>query len=157
MTRSHIIVATAIDAQSTSRQGFPPVRIICQSQSDVEFASLAGSMTTQMTSQGFPCSSGDWSSELVNVESIYIVLDNAADPILASPTADNFTQIVSLITKAKSVLWISCQASGADVHNPAKGMVSGLARVVRRENAGMRFVTVDVQDELISGLETVVS
>lgn len=51
--RFHMIVATAIDAQSTSQEDFPPVRIICQSQSDDEFASLADSITIQMTSQGY--------------------------------------------------------------------------------------------------------
>ncbi|KAF7552333.1 hypothetical protein G7Z17_g4400 [Cylindrodendrum hubeiense] len=155
--RSHMIVARAIDAQPTSRKDFPLVRIICQSQSDDEFTSLAASITSQMTSLGFPCFSGDWSSEPVNVESIYVVIDNMADPILASPTADKFTQIVSLVTKAKSVLWISCQASGADVYSPAKGMITGLARVVRRENEGMRFVTVNVQDDVMSSPEAMVS
>ncbi|KAF4983054.1 hypothetical protein FZEAL_1454 [Fusarium zealandicum] len=154
---TNMIVAMAIDAQSTLREDFPPVRIICQSQSDDGFASLADSIMTQMTRQGFPCSLDDWSSEPVDVESIHIILDNAADPILGSPTAERFTQIVSLVTKAKSVLWLSCQASGTDVHNPSKGMISGLARVVRRENAGMRFVTVNVQDDVMSSPGNLVS
>ncbi|KPM37670.1 Lovastatin diketide synthase LovF [Neonectria ditissima] len=157
VAKSNILVARAIDALSTSRQDFPLVRIISQSQPHDEFASLANSLLNNLKSRGFSCSSGDWSLEPVKVDTIHIVLDNAADPILASPTADNFTQIVSLATKAKSVLWISCQASGADVRNPAKGMINGLARVVRRENAGMRFVTVDVQDDVISSPETLVT
>ncbi|KAF5009329.1 hypothetical protein FDECE_4427 [Fusarium decemcellulare] len=156
-SQSRMVVATAADAQSTSREDYPAVRIIFQSQSDGEFLSLVDSITTHVTSQGFPCSSGDLPSEPPNVDTIYIVLDNAADPVLASPTTHNFTQIVSLVTKAKNILWISCQPSGADVHNPAKGMISGLSRVVRRENAGMRFVTVDVQDDAISSPETMVS
>lgn len=155
--QSHLVVAAAVDAQSTPREDFPSVRIISQSQSNNEFTSLADSIKTQAESQGFPCSLEELSSEPVNVEDIHIVLDNAADPILASPTEDKFAQIVSLVTKAKSILWISCQASGTNVHNPTKGMISGLARVVRRENAGMRFVTVNVQDDVLSNPENLVS
>ncbi|KAM0421170.1 hypothetical protein ACHAPT_011062 [Fusarium lateritium] len=152
-----LIVATAVDTPSTLRQDFPSVRIICQSPSDNGFASLADSLAAKMTSQGFPCSLDAWSSEPVGIDSIYVVLDDAADAVLASPTSDKFSQVVALVTKAKNVLWVSCQSSGADVHNPTKGMITGLARVVRRENAGMRFVTVDVQTDVLSGSGTLVS
>ncbi|KAK2011526.1 beta-ketoacyl synthase domain-containing protein [Colletotrichum eremochloae] len=155
--RPQMIVATAVDAQPSAREDFPSVRIVCQSRADDQFGSLADAILSRVRSEGFPCSLDDWSSKEVDVEAIHIVLDDAADPILASPTADKFAQIVSLVTRAKSILWVSCQASGADVHNPVKGMINGLARVVRRENAGMRFVTVDVQDDILLSPETLVS
>ncbi|KAG9250059.1 uncharacterized protein F5Z01DRAFT_731189 [Emericellopsis atlantica] len=155
---SRILVATAVDLQTTRSDNFAPVCVINQSPSDAEFSSLAESLKTQMTSRGFPCSLDSWSSEPVDAESIYIVIDNVADPILASPTPERFTQIVSLVTKAKSILWLSCHGTGADANDPSKGMISGLARVVRRENAGMRLVTVNVaQDNAMSSPDTLVS
>ena len=162
-TQSSMVVATALDAaESTStlrRNDFPSVRILRQSQeSDDEFGSLARSIMAQLTPQGFPCSLVEWSPEPVNVDAIHIVLDNMANPVLAGPTAERFAQIVSLVTTAKSVLWVSCQPTGADINDPSKGMINGLARVVRRENAGMRFVTVNVQDEnTLSNPATLVS
>lgn len=163
VARSTIIVATPTDtAQQTTtlrQEKFPSVRFICQSnQLDDDVQSFAHSMMAQLTSQGFPCSLESWSSEPVDIETIYIVLDNMADPLLATPTAEGFTQIVSLVTRAKSVLWISCQASGMDVHDPSKGLINGLARVVRRENGGMRFVTVNLQENYaLSSSGTLVS
>ncbi|KAK2057820.1 beta-ketoacyl synthase domain-containing protein [Colletotrichum caudatum] len=154
--RPQMIVAIAVYAQSWAREDFPSVRIVYQSQGDDRFASLADAILSRVESEGFPCSLDDWSSKEVDVDAIHIVLDNAADPILASPTAEKFAQIVSLVTRAKSILWVSCPSSGADVHSPFKGMINGLARVVRRENAGMRFVTVDVQDDILSSPETLV-
>lgn len=156
-TQSHLIVATAVDEQSALREDFPPVHVICQSQSHDEFTSLAVLLVAKLTNMGFPCSLGNLSSEPVGTDCIYIVLDDAADAILASPTAEKFSQVVALVTKAKNVMWISCQGSGADVHNPAKGMITGLARVVRRENAGMRFVTLDLQTDIMSRPDTLVS
>ncbi|RTE82468.1 hypothetical protein BHE90_002981 [Fusarium euwallaceae] len=154
---SHLIVAEAIDEQSALQEDFPSVRVICQSQSHDEFTSLAVLLVAKLTNLGFPCSLGNLSSDPVSTDCIYIVLDDAADAILASPTEDKFSQLVALVTKAKSVLWVSCQGSGSDVHNPTKGMITGLSRVVRRENAGMRFVTVDVQEDVISSPGTLAS
>jgi hypothetical protein len=56
--------------------------------------------------------------------------------------------MVSLVTKAKNILWISCQESSTDLKSPLKGLVTGVARVVRRENEAMRFVTLDVQQSI---------
>ncbi|KAK1996712.1 beta-ketoacyl synthase domain-containing protein [Colletotrichum falcatum] len=155
--RPRLIVAAAVDAQPSARGDFPSVRIVRQSRADDHLASLADAMLSRVKSEGYPCSLDDWSSEQVDVDAVHIVFDDAADPVLASPTADKFARIVSLVTKAKSILWVSCQASGTDVRNPVKGMINGLARVVRRENAGMRFVTVDVQDDILSSPEALVS
>lgn len=152
---SQLIVATPINAQT--HQNFPSVHIINHSQSDVEFTSLADSIKTQLTNKGFSCSLDNWSSQSITDEPIYIVLDNATDAILSSPTEDQFAQVVSLLTKAKSVLWVSSQPSGVDVHHPAKGMINGLSRVVRRENGNMKLVTVDVQDDIIATPESLVS
>ncbi|RSM13828.1 hypothetical protein CDV31_005698 [Fusarium ambrosium] len=154
---SHLIVAEAIDQQSALQEDFPSVRVICQSQSHDEFTSLAVLLVAKLTNLGFPCSLGNLSSDPVSTDCIYIVLDDAADAILASPTEDKFSQLVALVTKAKNVLWVSCQGSGSDVHNPTKGMITGLSRVVRRENAGVRFVTVDVQEDVISSPGTLAS
>ncbi|RSL51427.1 hypothetical protein CEP54_011402 [Fusarium duplospermum] len=156
-SRSHLIASEAINQQSALREDFPSVHVICQSESHGEFTSLAVLLVTKLTNLGFPCSLGNLSSEPVNSDCIYIVLDDAADAILASPTEDKFSQVVALVTKAKNVLWVSCQESGSDVHNPTKGMITGLSRVVRRENAGMRFVTVDIQSDVLSTPDTLAS
>lgn len=156
IARSGMIVATTVEEQSSPTGDFPSIRIISQSQSD-QIGSLADAFVAHMTALGFSCSLDALSSEPVNVDAIHLVLDDSAGPILAAPSAEKFAQIVSLVTKAKSVLWLSCQESGAETHNPAKGMITGLARVVRRENSAMRFVTVDVQDDVLLTPEVLVS
>ncbi|MCJ1309677.1 hypothetical protein MMC25_003337 [Agyrium rufum] len=145
--RSHLIVSKAADSETILQKDFPSVDIICQSQSD-KFLDLAQTISTQLNGQGFSCSSKDWASISVDVDSIYIVLDDVVDPVLAAPSDERFTQIVSLVTQAKNVLWLSCQESSTDLHVPGRGLVNGLARVVRRENAGIRFVTVNVQESV---------
>lgn len=156
IARPGMIVATTVEEQSSPTGDFPSIRIISQSQSD-QIGSLADAFVAHMTALGFSCSLDGLSSEPVNVDAIHLVLDDSAGPILAAPSAEKFAQIVSLVTKAKSVLWLSCQESGAETHNPAKGMITGLARVVRRENSAMRFVTVDVQDDVLLTPEVLVS
>ncbi|KAK1517781.1 beta-ketoacyl synthase domain-containing protein [Colletotrichum costaricense] len=155
-TGPSMIIASAVEKQSPTKEDFPSIRIISQSQSG-QVASLADAFVAHMTALGFACFVDGWAFEPVNADTIHIVLDDAMDPILAAPSAEKFAQIVALVTKTKSVLWLSCQESGVETHDPAKGMISGLARVVRRENSAMRFVTVDVQDDVLSKMEVLVS
>lgn len=147
--RSSMIVSKAIDTQVAPpvQPELPAVEIICQSLTKA-YQDLTEEMSTRLNGLGYTCSVSGWHNGLDSTSSVYIVLDDILDPALVAPTDEKFHQVVGLVTKAKHVLWISCQESSSELHNPSKGMVVGLARVVRRENEGMRFVTVDLQESI---------
>jgi acyl transferase domain-containing protein/NADPH:quinone reductase-like Zn-dependent oxidoreductase/SAM-dependent methyltransferase len=145
--RSCMMVSKAAESQNSLPTDFPSIEVICHSKS-AGYQHLISEMSTSLTAVGFPLSVESWSSKPVTPSSIYIVLDDVNHPLLVEPAEERYQQIVSLVTKAKHVLWVSCQESSSELRNPVKGLVTGLARVVRRENEGMRFVTLDVQQRI---------
>jgi acyl transferase domain-containing protein/NADPH:quinone reductase-like Zn-dependent oxidoreductase len=145
--RSCMMVSKSIETRAASEEALPTIEIVCESQS-LGYQHLVSNISTCFTGLGFPCSVQTWASVSVNLSSIYIILDDVAQPVLVKPTQDKYQQMVSLVTKAKNILWISCQESCIDLKSPVKGLVIGLARVVRRENEAMRFVTLDVQQSI---------
>lgn len=153
--RSYMIVSKAVEVHPTSQAQYPHVNIISQVESE-SYRSLTQRLSEHLQEVGYQCSVSQWSSRSIDLDSIFIVLDDVTEPVLIAPAKQKFEQVVSLTTKAKNLLWVSCQESSTDIQSPVKGLVNGLARVVRRENEGMRFVTLDVQQS-ISDLETIVS
>ncbi|KAK2612700.1 hypothetical protein QQS21_001317 [Conoideocrella luteorostrata] len=77
-----------------------------------------------------------------------IVLDNANHPLLESPSADIFGKLKNLLLKSRNVLWISYHEKDGAFVDAFKGLVTGMARVVRRENADSRFITLEVRDRV---------
>jgi hypothetical protein len=70
----------------------------------------------------------------------FIFLLELQNPILRNLTQDNFMNLQNIIKTAKGIVWITRGgSSGAD---PDFRMVDGLARVIRRENNTMSFITV---------------
>jgi NADPH:quinone reductase-like Zn-dependent oxidoreductase/NAD(P)-dependent dehydrogenase (short-subunit alcohol dehydrogenase family)/SAM-dependent methyltransferase len=80
---------------------------------------------------------------------VTIVIDSVEHPLLLSPCPETFQQIKELLLRGGDVLWLSFQASDASGNKAAfKKMAGGMARVLRRENPGLRLITVDVQDPM---------
>ncbi|KAH8815991.1 Choline/Carnitine o-acyltransferase-domain-containing protein [Xylogone sp. PMI_703] len=145
--RSSMMVSRATVPQAALQPEFPSIEVICQSKS-LGFQTFASDISTYFIEKGFPCSVVDWSFKTINLKTIYIVLDDVVQPVLVEPSEERFAQVVQLVTKVKNVLWLSGQYNATELREPVKGLVTGLARVVRRENEGMRFVTLDVQQDV---------
>ncbi|RDW88161.1 hypothetical protein BP6252_00193 [Coleophoma cylindrospora] len=74
---------------------------------------------------------------------IIVVLAELIKPLLATLTAEEFLTLKSALMSAKAVLWvtnggaISCEA-------PEYSLVTGLFRVLRAENSGTKYITLDL-------------
>lgn len=82
----------------------------------------------------------------VDLEATYIVLDCAERALLMGPSQEEFDSIKDLLTKGQNILWVSFQESDAPQSTASKGLITGMARVLRRENGAAKLVTLDVQD-----------
>lgn len=82
---------------------------------------------------------------------LYVVLDSANSTVLENPSAEMFGRFQNLLVNCCNVIWITFQEEGGPQIAPIKALVSGLARVVRRENEGIRFITVDVRELVHTG------
>jgi NADPH:quinone reductase-like Zn-dependent oxidoreductase len=101
--------------------------------------------------KGVTCSQQAWGTTdtATDADTLLIVIDSAEHPLLLDPTQRVFEQTKQLLLHGKNVLWVSFQYSPPSAEAAAlKNMVNGMARVVRRENPGLRLITVDVQDQI---------
>jgi acyl transferase domain-containing protein/NADPH:quinone reductase-like Zn-dependent oxidoreductase len=110
---------------------------------------LGDGISNIFTEDSCQCSQLPWDNLVIDADAHYIVLDDLAHPILFEPSTERFEALKMLFMTTKSLMWISTQASQSTSTSSFKGLATGLARVVRRENDGMNFVTIDIQDALL--------
>lgn len=79
---------------------------------------------------------------------MYVVLDSANSSVLEHPTQEMFDRYQNLIVNCRNLIWISFQEEGGLKEGSIKGLAGGLARVVRRENGGVKLITIDVRNVL---------
>ncbi|KAI0126592.1 putative polyketide synthase [Xylariales sp. AK1849] len=75
-----------------------------------------------------------------------VLLDFEVDPPLTKLDHDKFAAMKAFLSRAGGVLWVT---SGAHDKSPDTALVTGLARTLRNENAGLKLVTLDLDPETI--------
>lgn len=89
----------------------------------------------------------------INTESVCIIVDSSEPGsdgcgyLLeeAMSSAILFSNIKRLLTQTRNLVWVSVYDSESDAPPPASTMIVGMARVIRRENPGLRLITVHAQ------------
>ncbi|KAL8698413.1 MAG: hypothetical protein Q9224_001862 [Gallowayella concinna] len=81
--------------------------------------------------------------ELDDQYGIVLALDT---PFWSDMTEDDLKTMQKMIASARGLLWVT---RGAQAANPAMNMVNGFARTIRIENAGLRFVTLDLDEQQV--------
>ncbi|KAJ8061328.1 hypothetical protein OCU04_010391 [Sclerotinia nivalis] len=147
--RSAVLVSRAADRINnlSVRPSVPIKLIFCPSWS-VHPPQFAIDLSSGLIKHGFNVTMENLFTTQFSAEHIYIILDDGLDPILTTDTPTVFGHVKSLLEKATRVLWVSSQDNPTANMNPEKGMIAGLARVVRAENELLRLITMDVQDSI---------
>ena len=152
---STVIVATALPetaeaSESTDSQpAAMKANIHLGDSEDASQVALGKELIHSLSEKGADCSQEAWSTEPMaeDPNRLTIVVDSAEHPLLLDPSQETFERIRHLLLQTANVLWVSFQGSEPSGEKEAlKNMANGLAKVVRRENPGLRLVTVDVQD-----------
>jgi len=133
------------------------IKVFRGSQSALTQA-LSRTLCAGLEAKGFPVSAAAWDpSAVADVGTeVYVVLDNTNQPSLSGPSTDEFEALKSLLTKCRSLLWVNFHESDSDHAAAMQGLVTGMARVIRRENEGVKFITLDVKEPLTSELNPLV-
>ncbi|OBT81690.1 Type I Iterative Polyketide synthase (PKS) [Pseudogymnoascus sp. 03VT05] len=148
--RSSMIVSKALDTPATDAVVVSKVEIICDETSPA-YQGFVGALSAALEEKNMQPSTFQWSGHSnTEVETIYVVIDDAKDALLLNASPERYIQWRNFLTTAKSVLWISAQEDQALVRDPAKGAINGIGRVVRRENGGLNLVTLDIQQVITS-------
>lgn len=147
--RSAMLVSRATDRINnlSIRPSLPIKLIFCPSWS-VHPPQFAIDLSSGLIKHGFSVTMESLLTTQFSGEHIYIILDDGLHPILTTDTPTIFEYVKCLLEKATRVLWVSSQDNPTANMNPEKGMIAGLARVVRAENELLRLITMDVQDSI---------
>jgi len=158
VVRPSMMVSKAIDLP-TERPGHPTALKILHGCGTHFVKNLGRKISAMAGAKGIQCSDEDW--EDVDAQrvaesrsgTLYVVLDSGNVPILHRPTKDLFERIKALMTTCQYLLWVSFQEFDSVQAAAMKALATGVARVLRRENFGVRFVTLDVRESLSSDMD----
>jgi acyl transferase domain-containing protein/NADPH:quinone reductase-like Zn-dependent oxidoreductase/phospholipid N-methyltransferase len=132
------------NGNGTNGHGLPRVEIlnVMPEEQNISTEILDG-----LDSRGFRASIRQWSDDEVDSSTSYIVLDSVSSLLLNKASPTEFSHITSLLSRGSKVYWISFANGQVDIV-PDTSLVTGLARSARNENGNLKFLTLDVQDEL---------
>ena len=144
-----LIIATAPSGTSSSQE--KQVVILESTYPSKSSRLLADQINNELQQQAIRTERTTWGENLpIKAGSHYISLLELDNSLLEDLKEGDFNLIKELITQASSLLWVTAVAG------PANALIAGLARVVRNENAGSQFRTLQVtsatSSEFLPGL-----
>ncbi|KAM0377373.1 hypothetical protein ACHAPY_002188 [Fusarium culmorum] len=87
-----------------------------------------------------------WDQLDVSQDAVYLVVDRAETPLLLDPQPQLFKTLNALLAAKAKILWVVIQDKPDPVSTAYKGVVTAVARVLRRESGNTGFVTLDIRD-----------
>ncbi|KAJ5833041.1 Highly reducing polyketide synthase sdnO [Penicillium riverlandense] len=150
-SRTSMIVSTSLDSESIEHDApSARVHILASESASPLFQRLAEELSTALQELGIESIISAWNfQESFDLDTTYVVLDDMDHPLLLDPSPEEFEQLKTLFISSRSLLWINAQSSVSTEGTAAKGLVNGMARVARRENEGIKFITLDVQEGIV--------
>ncbi|KAG0645551.1 Highly reducing polyketide synthase [Hyphodiscus hymeniophilus] len=147
--RNSVMVSQVKDMTSAMDIPRPKIELLLGNTTELFVGPFIQSIFSLLKERKFQSSEVSWNSLQIDASTVYVIVDSMEQPLLANPSPKTFRQIRELVTTAKQVLWISTRSDSAEYSRPESGLISGLARVARRENEGIIFVTFDIRQSLI--------
>ncbi|KAJ3942857.1 uncharacterized protein N0V96_007086 [Colletotrichum fioriniae] len=121
-----------------------PSEVLILSPAELVPANWIRDLECQVQSRtGASCKTTDWRS-VDATEKVCIMLEEAVAPLLRRLSREDFTCIQSLLTAARGVLWVT-RGSLIDGADPDMALHSGLLRTLRMEDAGRRYISLDLE------------
>ncbi|KAF7713846.1 Polyketide synthase [Penicillium ucsense] len=148
-SRSVMIVSTAVDQKEvTKAKHTGTVQVLSLRAWSPAFTQLANDMTSDLGGRGHSCAISSFDPRSIKQDITYIILDDVDNALLFDPSVEEFESLKSLFINCKSLLWVSGQGKVDQIHSAARGLINGMARVARRENEGVKFITIDVREDI---------
>ncbi|KAF4332179.1 polyketide synthase [Fusarium beomiforme] len=125
-------------------------RLLLSCPHDANQVALGQALSRSLINKGVECSVEHFKrASDQNLSHLTIVIDSVENPLVLAPSSETFQHAKELLLRGGNILWLSFQSELLSGGRAAlKKMVSGMARVLRRENPSLNLVTVDVQDPI---------
>lgn len=149
-----ILVTTASDQADPEALQFPEMAIIIDAScvAQLTFANrLKEQIETVWNCQVIIYSFAEAVSNRAISGLFCVFLIEYEDPFLTSLSSDDFDIFKGALSLTKDILWVV-----RDAHKPRRPkfhLIDGLSRVLRSENAKLRFVRVTINDDYQTGLD----
>lgn len=132
-----VMVATAVAEQESS---YPEVTLLVSNEPHTPLIDAIRPLFQNLTGQITPV------ERLLEVDlnNKYGIVLAMGEPLLSNFEEDKFKRMQVLFSTARGILWVS---RGARSHNPEANMFTGVARCLRTEFAGLRLVTLDLDEQ----------
>ena len=146
-SKANMMISTKMNGKGEPTQG--TVEIVLAETSGKRFSDIASELPSAVARNGFECkSTTSFPLSQISESAIYVVLDSNETPTLLESDSERFKQITTLSTQGQRILWVSLCEDVLSESRPAGSLMTGVARVARSENIGLRFVTLDVRQHL---------
>lgn len=142
---SSIMLSTAV---VPGKAEYPNPQLLLSPSSSLELVEHLSSELAALTSQS-PRRSTLLESDLEDQYGIVLGMD---DLFWYNLDENGLRKMQAMLSSARGILWVSLSSM---TRNPTVNMVTGLARTVAAENAGLRFVTLDVESQNVSVTDTI--
>ena len=142
---SSIMLSTAV---VSGKVEYPNPQLLLSPSSSLELVEHLSSELAALTSQS-PRRSKLLESDLEDQYGIVLGMD---DLFWYNLDENGLRKMQAMLSSARGILWVSLSSM---TRNPTVNMVTGLARTVTAENAGLRFVTLDVESQSVSLADTI--
>ncbi|KAF2262952.1 putative polyketide synthase [Lojkania enalia] len=116
---------------------------------------LVTPLSKQLMVRGYEITDGSFDEEYFCPNCSYIILDSHQKPVLGNCTPEQFRSITGLVALGAPVFWLTISNGKTATFEAGGGLVIGFSRTARAESDTLRFVTVDIQDEVASCADSV--
>ena len=132
-----VMVATAVTKQKSR---YPEISLVVSNEPYTHLVDAIRPQFQNLTGQATPV------ERLLEVDlnNKYGIVLAMEEPSLSSLDEIGFKRMQVLFSTARGILWVS---RGARSQNPEANMFAGFARSLRTENAGLRLVTLDLDEQ----------
>ncbi|KAI5460632.1 putative polyketide synthase [Mariannaea sp. PMI_226] len=150
-----LLLSTALAPQPTTN-GHPinAIKILDSRSEGIIEQTFSKHLVDGLTTKGLAASVAGWTDASVDAAGSYIILESAQRPLLTHASAEEFSRITYLLSKASKVYWISF-AEGGNSIIPENALTVGLSRTARNENPHLDCFTIDIQDSLSQNYDSI--
>ena len=137
LSQVSVMLTTAVTQQKSS---YPETCMIVLDEPHTSLVDAIRPKMHNLTGQGVPVER----FLEVDLNNKYGIVLAMGESIFPNLNEIDFKRMQVLFTTARGILWVS---RGARWHNPEANMFAGFARSIQRENAGLRIVTLDLDEQ----------
>ncbi|KAI1099533.1 putative polyketide synthase [Jackrogersella minutella] len=142
---SAFLLSTALPTHKMSNGYNSPIELLNAIQQGPE-NSFCGHLCQSLVSRDFESSVIEWPNDTDDESCTYVVVDSANNWTVDDSSV-HFTTLLSLLSKACNVYWITLAHDTGGIV-PDNSLAVGLSRTARSENPKLKCFTIDVQDSI---------